>query len=159
MVEESWLGFPLRRAGGQSVERTGGLLQAGETDVGVAAGGVDGTMAEQTLDQHQVGAGIEQVGGKTAARRGAYIRAGPPRGGRVKTWRRSWRRPARPGVAGKQPHGWPPRRRLAQLEQERGDSSVCVPGPLAVADVNDLAWESMSVTCKWQASPRRRPAA
>jgi hypothetical protein len=30
-VEESWLGFPLRRKGGQSVERTGGLLQAGQT--------------------------------------------------------------------------------------------------------------------------------
>src|SRR5262249_8077505 len=43
------LGFPLPRRGRQSVERALRLLQACETDVDIAAGGLDRTMAQQML--------------------------------------------------------------------------------------------------------------
>ena len=59
------LGLPLPWRGRQPVERALRLLQACETDVDIAASGPDRAMAQQLLDQHQVGAGIEQVRGKT----------------------------------------------------------------------------------------------
>ena len=61
----SWLPLALQVDGGQPVEGADGLLKASQADVRVAAGGSEGAMAEQFLDQHQVGARIEQVRGKT----------------------------------------------------------------------------------------------
>src|SRR5262249_18382994 len=62
---QSWLPLALHGDGRQAVERTTRLLNAYDTDVGIAAGGADGAMAQEILDQHQIGAGIAQVGSKT----------------------------------------------------------------------------------------------
>jgi hypothetical protein len=44
-------------------------LQAFGADVGVSAGGTNRLMAQQGLDEYQVGAGVEQVGGKAMPQR------------------------------------------------------------------------------------------
>lgn len=47
--------------------RDGGDVSLGH--VGVASGGADGTVAEQDLDDSDVGAGLEQVSGKGMTKR------------------------------------------------------------------------------------------
>src|SRR5260370_28486573 len=136
--------FPLSMDGRQSVERALCLLNTCETDVDVAAGAPQRAMAQQILDQHQIGAGIEQVGGKTvpqAVRGGTGGQAGLNAGAVKNTPRRIERDRAGRCGAGKQPDarlGQAPvgTQHFEQAWRQDGQASLTA---LAGANVNDHA--------------------